>query len=192
MNQEKEESYLSNLLDRILYLTKSISMSATQTIVLNTQQMNQKIQRMAWEIFEQNHAEKNIIVVGIAERGFVLAKRIAKTLKNISKIEVKLVNIHLDKINPLRSSIIDNEIDFTNQTVVLIDDVIKSGKTMMYGVQLLMKKPLKKLTTAVLIDRNYKLYPIKADVVGLSLSTTMQEHVSVVLGKNESVYLEEY
>ena len=100
------------------------------------------------------------------------------------------MNVHLDKINPSKSSLQDDEIDFKNQTVVLVDDVVKSGKTMMYGVQLLMRKPLKKLITAVLIDRNYKQYPIKAQVVGLSLSTTMQEHVSVVLGENESVYLE--
>ena len=73
-------------------------------------------------------------------------------------------------------------VDFTNQTVVLVDDVLKSGKTLMYGAQYFMQKPLKKLTTAILIDRNYKRYPIKADVVGLSLSTTMQEHVSVELG----------
>lgn len=189
MNQEKEESFLLNLLDRILYLIKFISMNSQQTLVLNTQQMSQKIQRMAWEIYEQNHAEKKIIIAGIGERGFIIARRIAKTLNNISNIKVKLVNVHLDKINPSKSSLQDDEIDFKNQTVVLVDDVVKSGKTMMYGVQLLMRKPLKKLITAVLIDRNYKQYPIKAQVVGLSLSTTMQEHVSVVLGENESVYL---
>lgn len=165
-------------------------MSATQTLVLNAQQMSQKIQRMAWEIYEQNHAEKNIIVAGIAKRGFVLAERIAKTLANISEIKVILVSVQLDKDNPLDTPIKVDEVDFTNQTVVLVDDVLKSGKTLMYGAQYFVQKPLKKLTTAVLIDRNYKRYPIKADVVGLSLSTTMQEHVSVVLKKNESVYLE--
>ena len=165
-------------------------MSTTQTLVLNAQQMSQKIQRMAWEIYEQNHAEKNIIVAGIAKRGFVLAERIAKTLANISEIEVILVSIQLDKDNPLGASIQVDEVDFTNQTVVLVDDVLKSGKTLMYGAQYFMQKQLKKLTTAVLIDRNYKRYPIKADVVGLSLSTTMQEHVSVELGKKEAVYLQ--
>ena len=165
-------------------------MSTTQTLVLNAQQMNQKIQRMAWEIYEQNHAEKNIIVAGIAKRGFVLAERIAKTLANISEIEVILVSIQLDKDNPLGTPIQVDEVDFTNQTVVLVDDVLKSGKTLMYGAQYFMQQPLKKLTTAILIDRNYKRYPIKADVVGLSLSTTMQEHVSVELGKKEAVYLQ--
>ena len=165
-------------------------MSTTQTLVLNAQQMSQKIQRMAWQIYEQNHAEKNIIVAGIAKRGFVLAERIAKTLANISEIEVIIVSIQLDKDNPLGAPIQVDEVDFTNQTVVLVDDVLKSGKTLMYGAQYFMQQPLKKLMTAVLIDRNYKRFPVKADVVGLSLSTTMQEHVSVELGNKEAVYLQ--
>ena len=165
-------------------------MSAAKTLVLNAQQMSQKIQRMAWEIYEQNYAEKSIVVAGIAERGFILAKKIAKKLEDISKIDVTLVSVIIDKDNPLETPIKVDNVDFTNQTIVLVDDVLKSGKTLMYGSQYFMQQPLKKLTTAVLIDRNYKRYPIKADVVGLSLSTTLQEHVSVELKKNESVYLE--
>lgn len=165
-------------------------MSTTQTLVLNAQQISQKIQRMAWEIYEQNYRDKKIIVAGIAERGFVLAKKIANILLDISEIEVKIVSVQLNKDNPLETPIQVEEVDFKNQTVVLVDDVLKSGKTLMYGSQYFMQKPIKKLTTAVLIDRNYKRYPIKADVVGLSLSTTMQEHVSVEFGVNESVYLD--
>lgn len=152
--------------------------------------MEQKIHRMAWELYEQNHAEKNIIIAGIAKRGYVLAERIAEILAEISSIEVKLVAVRLNKDNPLSTPIEVENIDFSNQTVVLVDDVLKSGKTLMYGAQHFMQQPLKKLTTAILIDRNYKRYPIKADVVGLSLSTTMQEHVSVELGKKEAVYLQ--
>ena len=165
-------------------------MNTTQTLVLNARQMSQKIQRMAWEIYEQNHEEQVIVVAGIAKRGFVLAERIAKTLANISEIKILLVSIRINKDNPLGSPVEVDDIDFTNQTVVLVDDVLKSGKTLMYGAQYFMQKPLKRLTTAVLIDRNYKRYPIKADVVGLSLSTTMQEHVSVDLGNKEAVYLQ--
>ncbi|MBF90782.1 MAG: phosphoribosyltransferase [Flavobacteriales bacterium] len=161
-----------------------------KTLVLTKDQMKQKLQRMAWEIYEQNHSEDSIIVAGIAKRGFVLAEEIAKTLANISLIKVKLVSVNLDKDNPLDTPIQVDKVDFTNQTVVLVDDVLKSGKTLMYGAQYFMQKPLKKLTTAVLIDRNYKHYPIKVDVVGLSLSTTMQEHVSVELGKKKAVYLQ--
>lgn len=165
-------------------------MSATQTLVLNAQQMEQKIHRMAWELYEQNHAEKSVIIAGIAKRGYVLAERIAKILSDISNIDVKLIAVRLDKDNPLNAPIEVDDVDFSNQTVVLVDDVLKSGKTLMYGAQHFMQQPIKKLTTAILIDRNYKRYPIKADVVGLSLSTTLQEHVSVELGKNEAVYLQ--
>ena len=165
-------------------------MSTTQTLVLNAQQISQKIQRMAWEIYEQNHEEKNIIVAGIDKRGFILAERIAKILENISETEVILLSVKLDKDNPLETPIQVYEEDYANQTVVLVDDVLNSGKTMMYGAQYFIQKPLKKLMTAVLIDRNYKRFPIKADVVGLSLSTTMQEHVSVELENKEAVYLQ--
>ena len=74
--------------------------------------------------------------------------------------------------------------------VVVVDDVVKSGKTLMYASQYFLNLKIKKLMTAILIDRNYKKYPIKGDVVGLSLSTTLKDHVKVELGKNESVYLD--
>lgn len=165
-------------------------MNNTQTLVLDAQQMEQKIKRMAWELYEQNHNEENIIIAGIAKRGYVLAERIASILSEISNIQVKLLALRLDKDNPLNASIESDAVDFSDQTVVLVDDVLKSGKTLMYGTHYFMRQPLKKLTTAILIDRNYKCYPIKADVVGLSLSTTMQEHVSVELGENQAVYLQ--
>ena len=120
-------------------------MSTTQTLVLDAQQMSQKIQRMAWEIYEQNHAEKNIIVAGIAKRGFVLAKRIAKKLASISEIEVILMSVQLDKDNPLGNPIQLDGVDFTNQTVVLVDDVLKSGKTLDVWCTILYAKTIKKI-----------------------------------------------
>ena len=152
--------------------------------------MEQKLHRMAWEIYEQNHQEKEIVVAGIAKRGYVLAERIADILKNISSINIELVKVVLDKYEPLNKEISVSGESFDNKVVVLVDDVLKSGETLMYGAQHFMRSPLKKLMTAVLIDRNYKRFPVKADVVGLSLSTTMQEHVSVKLGKEEAVYLD--
>lgn len=165
-------------------------MNNTRTLVLDAQQMEQKINRMAWELYEQNHNEENIIIAGIAKRGYVLAERIASILSEISNIQLKLLAVRLDKDNPLDTSIESDAIDFSNQTVVLVDDVLKSGKTLMCGAHYFMRQPLKKLMTAILIERNYKRYPIKADVVGLSLSTTMQEHVSVELGEHQAVYLQ--
>lgn len=160
-----------------------------KTLVLTKEQIEQKLQRMTWEVYEKNYQEKTIVIAGIAKRGYVLAERMAKILENISPIEVKLVKVELNKDNPFSSDIKVTEGKYENAVIILVDDVLKSGKTLIHGAQHFLQTPLKKLMTAVLIDRNYKRYPITADVVGLSLSTTLQEHVAVELGDNEAVYL---
>ena len=77
------------------------------------------------------------------------------------------------------------------KAVVVVDDVLESGRTMMYGIDPFLKFSVKRLTTVVLVDRDHHSYPIRADFVGVSLATTMQEHISVELngGKNDAVYL---
>ena len=160
------------------------------TLVLNAQQMKQKLCRMAWEVIEKNHQESHIIIAGISPKGSILAHRLSKNLSNISCIKVEIIEVKLDKINPLSSPVqVSTHSKLNNKVVVLVDDVLKSGKTLMYGAQYFLNQPIKKLMTAILIDRNYKTYPIKADVVGLSLATTLQEHVTVDLDKKEAVYL---
>ena len=160
------------------------------TLVLNAQQMKQKLCRMAWEVIEKNHQESHIIIAGISPKGSILAQRLSKNLSDISCIKVEIIEVKLDKINPLSSPVqVSTHSKLNNKVVVLVDDVLKSGKTLMYGAQYFLNQPIKKLMTAILIDRNYKTYPIKADVVGLSLATTLQEHVTVDLEKKEAVYL---
>lgn len=167
-----------------------MKMNSSTTLVLNAQQMEQKLRRMAWEIFEKNYLEKEIVIAGISVRGAILSKRLAEHLSKISKMMVEVIEVKLDKNNPLSSPVqVSAHSELENKVVILVDDVLKSGKTLMYGSQYFLNQPIKKLMTAILIDRNYKLYPIKADVVGLCLSTTLQEHVSVELGENEAVYL---
>ena len=160
------------------------------TLVLNAQQMKQKLCRMAWEVIEKNHQESHIIIAGISPKGSILAQRLSKNLSDISCIKVEIIEVKLDKINPLSSPVqVSTHSKLNNKVVVLVDDVLKSGKTLMYGAQYFLNQPIKKLMTAILIDRNYKTYPIKADVVGLSLATTLQEHVTVDLEKKEAVHL---
>ena len=164
-------------------------MSRTQ--ILTPHQIEQKVQRIAWQVYEQNIKEKEITIAGIAERGFVLANEIARILKDISKIKVEIVKVVVDKRAPLTSPV-DFEPagqDFTNKVIVLTDDVLNSGETLIYGVNKFLEFKLKKLTTAVLVDRNHKRFPIKADVKGLSLSTSMQEKIDVEFGKKGGVYL---
>ena len=162
-----------------------------KTLVLNKQQLQQKIDRLAWQIYEQNYKEKEIIIAGIANRGVLIAKKIAKRLTEISAIKVKLATIKVDKDNPFYKDIeVDiSEKDYKNKVLILVDDVLNSGKTLMYGAKYFLSVPLKKLSTIVLVDRNHNRFPIKADFVGLSLSTTLKEHISVELEKNAGVYL---
>ena len=167
-----------------------MKINSSTTLVLNAQQMEQKLCRMAWEVLEKNHQESHIVIAGISPKGSILAHRLSKHLSDISSIMVEVIEVKLDKVDPLSSPAqVSTHGELNDKVVVLVDDVLKSGKTLMYGVQYFLNQPIKKLMTAILIDRDYKNYPIKADVVGLSLATTLQEHVTVDLGKKEAVYL---
>ena len=162
-----------------------------KTLVLNKQQLQQKIDRLAWQIYEQNYKENEIIIAGIAKRGVLVAQKLADKLTNISSIKVKLVTIKLDKDNPYEKEIeVDiTESEFKDKVLILVDDVLNSGKTLIYGTKHFLSAPIKRLSTVVLVDRNHNRFPIKADFVGLSLSTTLKEHISVELEKNAGVYL---
>ena len=161
-----------------------------KTLVLNKRQLAQKIDRLAWQIYEQNYKEKEIIIAGIANRGVLIAKRIAEKLTEISTVKLTLATIKLDKENPYNNIEVDiNEKEYKDKVLILVDDVLNSGRTLMYGAKYFLSVPLKKLSTIVLVDRNHNRFPIKADFVGLSLSTTLKEHISVELEENEGVYL---
>ena len=161
-----------------------------KTLVLNKRQLAQKIDRLAWQIYEQNYKEKEIIIAGIANRGVLIAKRIAEKLTEISTVKLTLATIKLDKDNPYNEIEVDiSEKEYKDKVLILVDDVLNSGETLMYGAKYFLSVPLKKLSTIVLVDRNHNRFPIKADFVGLSLSTTLKEHISVELEKNEGVYL---
>lgn len=168
-------------------------MSSVKTLVLNSKQIEQKINRIAYEVYENNYTEKEIIVAGIAPGGFQLAQRICKTLESIAPVKTKLLELHINKENPLEeeaTTVIATK-EIKNRVVILVDDVLNSGKTLMYGAKYFLNVPLKKLSTVVLVDRNHTRFPIKADFVGISLSTTLQEHITVELGSKgkEAVYL---
>ena len=160
--------------------------------ILDSKGISQKVNRLAWQIYENNSKENKIVIVGISGRGEVLASQLSKVINKISLIKTKLGSIHLDKDNPFQNEIaIDLDVaDYTNKVVVLVDDVLNSGKTLMYASKHFLNAPLSKLSTVVLVDRNHNRFPIKADYVGLSLATTLQEYISVVLdGNDQGVYL---
>lgn len=167
-------------------------MSAVQTVVLNETQINQKIDRLAFQIYENHYSEDEIIIGGIAGTGFKLAELLCERLAKFDDLKIRLVPVHVDKTNPYGADpIVDLEReDVEDKVVILVDDVLNSGKTLIYGIKYFLKVKLKALRTVALVDRDHKRFPVKADYVGLHLSTTLQEHVNVVLDGEMAVYLE--
>ena len=162
-------------------------------LILNHQQIQQKINRMAYQLFEHNFNESEIILAGIEQRGFLLAKRIQQALAGFSNQKVTLLSIEVEKDTPYQTfqgKEIASEI-FKNKVVIVIDDVLNSGKTLIYGVNQFLHAPVKKIATLVLIDRNHKRFPINADYVGLSLATTLKQNIKVVFADgNDEAFLE--
>jgi len=162
-----------------------------RTKILDKNQLQQKVNRLAWQVYERNYTQKEIVIVGIEKRGVVLSKRLANVISDISDLKVSSATISLDKDNPYSSEIIfslDSK-KIENKVVILVDDVLNSGKTLMYATKEFLSVPIQKLSTLVLVNRNHNRFPIKADYEGMSLSTTLQEHINVVFGKDEGVYL---
>ena len=160
----------------------------SRSIILNDQQIQDKIRRIAYQIYESNTKEKEIILAGIQQNGYILAQRIAKALSEISPIEVKLCEVLIDKKNPRSEVSTSQEASaYKNKSLILVDDVLNSGTTLIYAARHFLDVPLKRFKTVVLVNRNHKKYPIKADFKGISLSTSMQEHIYVEFSKADSV-----
>ena len=160
--------------------------------ILNIQEVNQKLKRLAWQIYEKNSTEKEIIIVGVSERGLILAKQLATHVNEISTIISIVAYMEFDK-NTLYNNLVSFSLkdqEYSNKVIILVDDVLNSGKTLMYAVKHFLKVPLISLSIMVLVDRNHNNYPIKADYIGLSLATTLQEYINVdLVGANKGVYL---
>ncbi len=157
-----------------------------KTIILNNDQIQHKINRIAYQIYESNYEEKSIVLAGIKGNGFQLAKAIKENIESICTLKVILCEISINKKNPLDT--ITSSIDLhviKNQSVILVDDVLNTGKTLIYGVAYFLQVPLKQFKTVVLIDRNHKKYPVKADFKGLSLSTSALEHISIEISDGD-------
>jgi len=162
----------------------------TKTIILDSVTLRHKIRRIAFQIYESNIDEPEIVIAGIEKNGFVFAERLVVQLKEISPLKIVLCKVKVDKknpLNPIQTSISPDE--YQNKSLVLVDDVLNSGTTLMYAVKHFLEVPLKQFKTSVLINRNHKKFPVKADFKGVSLSTSLQEHVEVDF-QNEIVYLE--
>ena len=161
------------------------------TTILTSEQIAHKIRRIAYQIYEANIHQEKIILAGIESNGYIFAQKLYQELTLICPIPVILCSVKVNKTNvlaPITTSLPVEE--YTNQSVVLVDDVLSSGATLIYGVKHFLEVPLKQLKTAVLVNRNHKKFPIKADFKGLSLSTSLLEHIEVSFEGEPHAYLQ--
>ncbi len=157
--------------------------------ILDADAVNRKLDRMAWEITERHWGESDLVVVGLAQSGYKLAEQLVDRVRLRGSMTVELVELSVNKRNPHAGPTVCSipVANLSHRCVVLVDDVLNSGATLMYGVHHLLQAPLKRLTTAVLVDRNHKSFPIKADIKGLSLSTSLKDHVDVHFGESAEI-----
>ncbi len=163
------------------------AMAKDKIVVLEDEQIGHIVKRFAHRIVEDHHKEKKIILVGILDNGYELAKRIQGHLEKISSSATELMSIELDKSEPLKTDVnfSGQPSDMKGKVVILVDDVLNSGRTLVHALAEILKYDARVVNTFVLVDRIHRDFPVKADHVGMTLSTTIQERVEVKFGSKE-------
>ena len=159
----------------------------TDNCILNNDEILHKTRRIAYQILESNVNEKEVILAGISGNGYVFATRIQNILNEISNLKITLCEVYVNKKEPRKeiTTSIPKEA-YENKSLVLVDDVLSSGTTLIYGVKHFLEVSLMKFKTAVLVNRNHKNFPVKADFKGISLSTSLKEHIKVEFTENSA------
>ncbi|HMK03605.1 MAG TPA: phosphoribosyltransferase family protein [Ferruginibacter sp.] len=152
--------------------------------ILSEEVANKKLRRMALQVVEQNYDAEQLVLIGIKTNGTVIAEKISGFLKEIFKGEVVVLELSMDKKKPAEIAL-SAKMDFTGKTILLIDDVANSGRTMLYALKPLLEQLPKKIQTLALVERTHKTFPIDVDYIGLSVSTTLDEHINVEVENNE-------
>lgn len=153
-------------------------MEKQRILILDQQRISQKLQRMAYEVWEHNSREKSITLVGVQGTGHAVAKQLAQRIEAVSPLKVQVIALRINKKQPLSKAVVLEE-SCESASVILVDDVANSGKTLLYALKPLLEVKLDKIMIAVLVDRRHKSFPITPDIVGHSVSTTLQEHIEV-------------
>ena len=166
-------------------------MVSEKNLILDSAQVKQKIRRMAYEIYEHNFNEKSIVLAGIDGQGYTLAKLLVKEVESISPLKTILVKVTLDKFAPQQGDVVldCNVKDLQKKCIILVDDVLNTGRTFAYGLKPFLNIEVRKIETAVLVNRSHTLFPIYPQYTGYQLATTIRDHVEVVLGKETAVYI---
>jgi pyrimidine operon attenuation protein / uracil phosphoribosyltransferase len=152
--------------------------------IMTAEVANKKLRRMALQVAEQNYNETQLILIGVKASGSVIAAKIAQYLKEVFSGEVVLLELSIDKKNPLQVSL-DAAIDFNGKNIILIDDVANSGRTMLYASKPLLEQLPRKIQTLALVERTHKSFPVDVDYVGFSVSTTLDENILVEVESGE-------
>ncbi len=166
-------------------------MNKQKVLILDQQRINWKLRRMAYQIWERNSDRQELMLIGIEKAGVCLAAALAAILKEISPLVVRTVSLRVNKKQPLQDPPVFTE-DLNGKSVVLVDDVANSGKTLLYALKPLLGYAPDRIMIAVLVDRTHKSFPITPDIVGHSVSTTLQDHIEVVHDEHtiQAVYLQ--
>jgi len=159
-------------------------MATDKNYILTKETASKKLRRIAYEIVENNMEEKELILAGIRESGSIVAKNIQKELSAISQIKTTLITLTLDKREP-NEVLISKTFDFNDKVIIVIDDVANSGKTLLYALKPFLEYHPKKIQTMVLVERKHNNFPVSPDYVGVSVSTTLQEHIYVEVKDDE-------
>ena len=146
--------------------------------ILTAEDINRKLRRMAFEIAERNADADVLIIAAVNGNGVVVAKNVIRHLKEILSCTIEFVTIIIDKSNPLNVSL-NSPLDLSGKTVILVDDVANSGKVLLYSLKPFLSAEPESIQTLVLVERSHKLFPVQTDYVGLSIATTLQEHIDV-------------
>ena len=158
-------------------------------VILNSNQIGQKIKRLSYELYENNLEEKKVILFGLNSNGNILSNRIKKNLDNLFPVNIESYNLKID-VNNSTLNKLDLERDSLNgKVVIIVDDVLNSGKTIAYSINLILPFYPKKIEVAVLVDRSHKNFPILAKYSGVKLNTTINEHVKIDFKKNKGYLL---
>lgn len=165
-------------------------MNNTRVPILDRQRIDKKLQRMAYELWEQNSSEQELLLVGIESGGLSIAKELARRLEQVSPLTITVTGLQINKRSPLDSD--TASLDVTGKAVVLVDDVANSGRTLMYALKPLLNSLPSRLLVAVLVDRQHKTYPIATDIVGHTIATTLQDNIIVEIDESgiSGAYLE--
>lgn len=153
-------------------------------IILNKINIETKLQRMAFEVAESMNNTHDLVIIGIKENGFIMAKKMEASLKMLLQNKIILLQIVINKQLP-QHILLNEEVDFNNKNILLIDDVCNSGKTLLYALKPFLGFYPSKIEILVLVDRIYKQFPVTPNFVGLSVATTLEDYIEVTVEKDE-------